>query len=103
MGDNDLSHVTSIRELVIARAHVTIFPRQHDTETWGITGGWCIIKLSIQFGGTGVTAFIEVQIQLAAVKSIHMVNHIEKSAGTSGGFEGTASFVHKAHVGTIRF
>ena len=87
LGHNDLSHVTSVREVVIASAHITVFPRQHDAETWWITGSWCIIKLSIQFGGTGVTAFIEVQIQLVAVKFIHMVNHIKKSAGTSGGFE----------------
>ena len=46
-GDCNLSHVTSVGEVVIARAHITVLSRLRDAETWRITGGWRVIKLSL--------------------------------------------------------
>ena len=46
-GHCNLSHVTSVGEVVIARAHITVLPRLRDAETWRITGGWGVIKLSL--------------------------------------------------------
>ena len=46
-GNCNLSNVTSVREVVIARAHITVLPWLRDAETWRITGGWRVIKLSL--------------------------------------------------------
>ena len=101
-GDCNLSHVTSVGEVVIARAHITVLPRLCDAETWRITGGWRVIKLSLQFV-TGVTTCVEVKVQLFGVKfAVHVINDIKRQAGASFGFERTASFLYPTHVGAIR-
>ena len=43
-GDSDLPHVTSVGEVVIARAHVTVLPRLRDAETRGVAGGRCVVQ-----------------------------------------------------------
>ena len=61
MGDCNLSHVTSVGKVVIARTHITVVPRLCDAETRRITGGWRVIKLSLLFV-TGVTTCVEVKV-----------------------------------------
>ena len=101
-GDCNLSHVTSVGEVVIARTHITVLPRLCDAETWRITGGWRVIKLSLQFV-TSVTTCVEVKVQLFGVKfAVHVINDIKRQAGASFGFERTASFLYPTHVGAIR-
>ena len=101
-GDCNLSHVTSVGEVVIARAHITVLSRLRDAETWRITGGWRVIKLSLQFV-TSVTTCVEVKVQLFGVKfAVHVINDIKRQAGASFGFERTASFLYPTHVGAIR-
>ena len=55
--------MTSVGEVVIARAHVTVLPRFLDAETRRVAGGWSVVKLSLQVV-TAVTTFGEVKIQL---------------------------------------
>ena len=43
-GDSDLPHVTSVGEVVIARAHVTVLPRLCDAETRRVAGGRCVVQ-----------------------------------------------------------
>ena len=93
--------MTSIGEVVIARAHVTVLPRLRDAETWRVAGGWGVIQLSLQFG-TDVASLVEVKIQFIGVEFIHVINHFKGQAGTSWGFKRTASFLYPAHVGAIR-
>ena len=101
-GDCNLSHVTSVGEVVIARAHITVLSRLCDAKTWRITGGWRVIKLSLQFV-TGVTTCVELKVQLFGVKfAVHVINDIKRQAGASFGFERTASFLYPTHVGAIR-
>ena len=101
-GDCNLSHVTSVGEVVIARAHITVLSRLRDAETWRITGGWRVIKLSLQFV-TSVTTCVEVKVQLFGVKfAVHVINDIKRQAGASFGFERTASFLYPTHVSAIR-
>ena len=101
-GDCNLSHVTSVGEVVIARAHITVLSRLRDAETWRITGGWRVIKLSLQFV-TSVTTCVEVKVQLFGVKlAVHVINDFKRQAGASFGFERTASFLYPTHVGAIR-
>ena len=101
-GDCNLSHVTSVGEVVIARAHITVLSRLRDAETWRITGGWRVIKLSLQFV-TSVTTCVEVKVQLFGVKfPVHVINDIKRQAGASFGFERTASFLYPTHVSAIR-
>ena len=101
-GDCNLSHVTSVGEVVIARAHITVLSRLRDAETWRITGGWRVIKLSLQFV-TGVTTCVEVKVQLfGVIFAVHVINDIKRQAGASFGFERTASFLYPTHVGAIR-
>ena len=101
-GDCNLSHVTSVGEVVIARTHITVLSRLRDAETWRITGGWRVIKLSLQFV-TSVTTCVEVKVQLFGVKfPVHVINDIKRQAGASFGFERTASFLYPTHVGAIR-
>ena len=101
MGDCNLSHVTSVGKVVIARAHITVLPRLCDAETWRITGGWRVIKLSLQFV-TGVTTCVEVKVQLFGVKfAVHVINDIKRQAGASFGFERTASFLYPTYVSAI--
>ena len=63
LGNSDLPHVTSVGEVVIARAHVTVLPRLLDAETRRVARGWGVVKLSLQVV-TAVTTFAEVKIQL---------------------------------------
>ena len=101
-GDCNLSHVTSVGEVVIARAHITVLSRLRDAETWRITGGWRVIKLSLQFV-TGVTTCVEVKVQLfGVIFAVHVINDIKRQAGASFGFERTASFLYPTHVSAIR-
>ena len=46
-GHCNLSHVTSVGEVVIARAHVTVLPRPRDAETRWVAGGWGVVKLCL--------------------------------------------------------
>ena len=45
--DGDPSYVTSVGEVVIARAHVTVLPRLRDAETRWVAGGWGVVKLCL--------------------------------------------------------
>ena len=101
LSDSDLSHVSSVGEVVIARAHVTILPRPRDAETRWVAGGWGVVQLSLQFG-TDVTSLVEVKIQLGRVKFIHVIHNFKRQTGTSWGFERTTSFLYPANVGAIR-
>jgi len=47
LGNGNLSNVTSVGEVVIARAHVTVGPRLRDAETRRVAGGWSVVKLSL--------------------------------------------------------
>ena len=49
LGNSDLSHVASIGEVVIARAHVTVLPRLFDTETRRVAGGWGVVQLILKW------------------------------------------------------
>ena len=84
-GDCDLSHVSSIGEVIIARAHVTVLPRLLDAETRRVAGGWSVVKLSLQRAVTHVTSPVEVKIQLIGVVDfvVHGINHFKRQAGTS--------------------
>ena len=107
--DSDPSHVTSVGEVVIARAHVTVLPRLRDAETRRVVGGWSIIQLSLQrvvSTGTDVTSLAEVKIQCGRVKFIgvefvHVIHHFKRQAGTGCGFKRTASFLSPAHVCSV--
>ena len=99
--DSDLSHVTSVGEVVIARAHVTVLPRLRDAEARRVAGGWSVVQLILQIG-TGVTSLVKVKIQLFYIKLSNMVNHFKRQAGTSRWLESVASFLHPTHIGAIR-
>ena len=92
--------MTSIGEVVIARAHVTVLPRLRDAETRRVAGGWSVVQLSLQFG-TDVTSLVEVEIQFIGVEFIHVINHFKRQAGTSWRFKRTTSFLYPAQIGTI--
>ena len=82
--------MTSVGEVVIARAHITVLPRLCDSETRWITGGWRVIKLSLQsFRITGVTPCVKVKVQLLGVKFIHIMNDFKRQAGASFGLKRT--------------
>ena len=98
--DSDLPHVTSVGEVVIARAHVTVLPRLRDAETRRVAGGWRVIQLILQ-ASTRVTSFVKVKIQLIGVEFIHVINHFKRQTGTSSGFERIASFFYPAHVCSV--
>ena len=69
--------MTSVGEVVIARAHVTVLPRLLDAETRRIAGGWGIVQLILQVA-TSVAPFIEVKVQLVSIELINMVNHFKR-------------------------
>ena len=46
LGNSDLSHVTSVGEVVIARAHVTVLPRLRDVETRRVGG---VVQLILEW------------------------------------------------------
>ena len=77
LNNSDLSHVTSVGEVVIARAHVTVLPRLLDAETRRIAGGWSIVQLILQVA-TSVAPFIEMKVQLLSIELINMVNHFKR-------------------------
>ena len=60
--DSDLSYVTPVGEVVIARAHVTVFPRLCDAEAWRVARGRGVVQLSLQCFVTSVTALVKVKI-----------------------------------------
>ena len=49
LSNGDLSYVTAVGEVVIARAHVTVCPRLRDAEARRVAGGWGVVQLNIQF------------------------------------------------------
>ena len=51
--DSNLTNVTSIGEIVIARTYVTVLPRLRNAEARWVAGGWGIIELRIQWFVTG--------------------------------------------------
>ena len=61
LGNTDLSHVTSVGKVVIARAHVTVFPRLCDAKTWRVAGRWGVVQLRLQIF-SGVAALVKVKI-----------------------------------------
>jgi len=94
--------VTSVREVVIARAHVAVLPRLRDAEAWRVAGGWSVVKLSLEwFLLIGVTSLVEVKIQHFSVKMINMVNHFKRQAGTSFWFERATSFLYPTNIRAI--
>jgi len=46
--NSDLSHVMSIREVVIVRAHVPVLSRLLDTETRRFAGSWDVFQLILK-------------------------------------------------------
>ena len=101
--DDDLSHVTSVGEVVITRAHVTVLPRLLDAEARWITGGRRVVQLSLQrFRITSVTPCVEVKVQLIGVKFVHVINHFKWQAGTGFRLERTASFLYPTYVCSVR-
>ena len=48
LSNSDLSHVTSVGEVVITRAHVTVLPRLLDSETRRVAGGWGVVQLILK-------------------------------------------------------
>ena len=101
--DGDLAHVTSVGEVVITRAHVTVLPRLLDAEARWITGGRRVVQLSLQiFSITGVTPSVEVKVQLIGVEFVHIINNFKRQAGTGFRLERTASFFYPTHVCSVR-
>ena len=101
LGNSDLSHVTSVGEVVITRAHVTVFPRLLDAETRRVAGGWGIVQLILKWLIViWVTSLVQVKVQIVSIEFI-MVNHFKRQAGTCCWFERTTSFLYPAHVGAI--
>ena len=101
LGNSDLSHVTSVGEVVIARAHVTVLPRLCDAETRRVAGGWGVVQLSLQVF-TAVASGIEVKIQLSIIINVSLINHFKRQASTSFWFERAASFFYPTHVCSVR-
>ena len=55
--------MTSVGEVVIARAHVTVLPRLRDAETRRVAGGWGVVQLILKrFLRIRETALVEVKI-----------------------------------------
>ena len=103
LGNSDLSHVTSVGEVVIARAHVTVLPRLRDTETRRVAGRWGVVQLILQVGNiTAVASSVQMKIQLVWAEGISLVNHFERQAGASCWFERAASFFYPTHVCPVR-
>ena len=81
MGHNDLSHVMSSREVVIALSHVTVFPRQHDAKTkkvvyWKLTtnrGSIPSIVITIRCKDIFDSAHKVCQVNLSNVKIAEIV------------------------------
>ena len=81
--------MTSVGEVVIARAHVTVSPRLRDAETRRVAGGWGVVKLSLQVI-TAVTSFDELKIQVSG-RQIGRIDYLKGNAA--------ASFRLERHVG----
>ena len=63
LGNSDLSHVTSVGEVVIARAHVTVLPRLLDAETRRVARGWGVVQLILKWDlFMCVTSLVKVKI-----------------------------------------
>ena len=103
LGNSDLSHVTSVGEVVIARAHVAVLPRLRDTETRRVARCWGVVQLILQVVNiTAVASSVQVKIQLVWAESISLVNHFKRQAGASCWFERAASFFYPTHVCPVR-
>ena len=74
---SDLSHVTSVGEVVIACAHVAVLPRLSNAEARRVAGGWGVVELILQVGRS-VTPFVEVKVQLFSIEIVNMVNHFKR-------------------------
>ena len=100
LSNGDLSYVTAVGEVVIARAHVTVCPRLRDAEARRVTRGWGVVQLSLQI--VFVTASsVEVKIQLVRRKLISLFNYFKRQARTSFWFKRLASFLYPAHICSI--
>ena len=100
LSNGDLSYVTAVGEVVIARAHVTVCPRLRDVEARRVTRGWGVVQLSLQI--VFVTASsVEVKIQLVRRKLISLFNYFKRQARTSFWFKRLASFLYPAHICSI--
>ena len=99
--------MTSVGEVVVARAHIAVVPRLRDAETRRVTGGWGVVQLTLKSGMAvllqlpRVTSRIEMKIQLLCIEFINMIDHFERQAGANLWLEEAASFLYPANVGTI--
>ena len=94
--------MTSVGEVVIARAHVTVLPRLLDAETGRVAGGWGVVQLILQFGSiAAVASCVQVKIERISVESISLVNHFKRQAGASCWFERAASLLYPTHVCSV--
>ena len=75
------------------RAHVAVLPRLRDAK------GAVLVELSLQVG-TAVTFFVDLKIQFSSFEVINVINHFNRQAGTSFGFERAASLLYPADVST---
>jgi len=99
--------VTSVGEVVVARAHIAVLPRLRDAETWRVAGGWGVVQLTLKSGLTVMlhlpreTSRVEMKIQLVSIEFINMVDDFEREAGACFWFEIAASFLYPTNVGAI--
>ena len=109
-GNSDLADVTSVGEVVVARAHITVFPRLRDAETRRIAGGWGVVQLTLKSGLSmmavllqiaRVTSRTEMKIQPLRIEFINMVDHFEGKAGARCWFKIATAFLYPANVGAI--
>ena len=49
LGNGNLSNVTSVGEVVVACAHVTVSPRLRNAETRRVAGGWGVVQLILKW------------------------------------------------------
>ena len=49
LGNSDLSHVSSIGEVVMSLARVTVLPRLLDAETRWAAGDWGVVQLILKW------------------------------------------------------
>lgn len=96
--------MTSVGEVVVARAHIAVLPRPRDTETRRVAGGWCVVQLTLKRALLQlllVTPRVEMKIQRVSIEFLNMVDYFERQAGAGMWFERAASFLYPANVGAI--
>ena len=104
LGNSDLANVTSVREVVVACAHIAVLPRLRDTETRRVAGGWGVVQLILKRALLQlplVTPQVEMKIQRVSIVILNMVDHFERQAGACMWFEIAASFLYPTNVGAI--